>query len=348
MPERVYADHAASSPLRPEALAAMMPWLTTRHGNPSSQHQDGQRARDAVETARAQVARRFGRLPSEVIFTSGATEALNLVIRAFARPGTEIVASAVEHPAVMETCRQGPSVLRLVGVDPNGRLTPFQVAENTALVVVMAVNNETGVRFSVPDVDVPVLVDAVQSGGRGVNADLVAVSAHKLGGPQGVGALLVKRGVAVTPSILGGAQERGRRGGTENVAGIVGFGAACELPWPDLTLLDAELCRGLRALGGEVAGTDRRPGIVNVAWAGVDAEDVLIDLDLAGISASSGSACASGSRAPSHVLTAMGQTPQHVGSSVRFSLGPASKTDDVHRVLHVLAEILQGDSRTVR
>lgn len=372
---RIYLDHNASTPLAPEALAAMMPLLVEHPANPASVHSDGRAAARTLEDARRTVASRLGARPSEIVFTSGGTEALNLAIRGTLdtwAPGTRphVVISSVEHPAVRAPClwlaERGAISLTVVAVDRRGRVDPDAVAAavgpETALVATMLVNNELGNRSDVAAIAAGVhaanpqtrlLTDAVQAVGRipvdvrALGVDLLALSGHKLGGPRGVGALVVRTGRSrLEPLVRGGGQESERRGGTPNVAGIAGLAAACELPpvTKRLADLEAELRAGLRALVPDLVEHGdpvcRAPGTVSLGLDGVDAEELLLELDLAGIAASSGSACASGTRDPSHVLLALGLEPAQAHASIRLSLGRTTTREEIARVLEVLPRLV--------
>ncbi len=333
----IYADHNASAPLAPRARAAMEPWLDLP-GNAFSAHEVGRRAAIAVEQARAQVAALVGARPGEVFFTSGATEANATVLSR----GRWLV-SAVEHPSVLVW---GDATLP---VDAHGRVDLDRLPDPAGFdgVAVMLANNETGVIQPVDALaewarthGLLLHVDASQGPGRvpidRIAGDTLTLSAHKLGGPQGVGALVARR--PVEPLLRGGPQERGRRAGTHAVAAIVGFGAATGGPLQDPRARD-RLEGGLLALGGRVAGkgAPRLPNTACVGFDGVDANDLVIVLDLAGICVSAGSACASGSPEPSHVLRAMG----HPGSAVRFSFGHGTPDHDVDTLVAAVAGALR-------
>jgi cysteine desulfurase len=369
----IYLDHAATSPLRPPVLEAMLPYLTRYAGNPSSLHTAGRRARQGVDEARETIAGRIGALPREIVFTAGGTEADNLAIKGVAwaatARGRHVITSAVEHKAVLNTTavleRRDFSVT-VLPVDRYGRVDPIDVAaaltERTTLVSVMAASNEVGTlqpigaigeivrghgaRFHVDAVQyaahAPIDVDAWQ-------ADLVSLSAHKMGGPQGVGALYVRRGTQLLPQLQGGSQERQRRAGTENVAGIVGFGAAFALAETDaaeadrLRQLSRRLSDGLLALDGvTMTGhpEDRLPNSVSVVIEGVEGGDLVAALDLEGVEVSTGSACTSGSTEPSHVLLAMGIDPHLAHGSLRITAGPETTVDDVDAALVAIRGVL--------
>ena len=357
-----YLDHAATTPLRPEARAAMEPWLGDRYGNPSGAHAVARAARRAVDDARDVLAEVLGCQPGEVVFTSGGTEADNLAVfgRTTASPGA-VVCSAIEHHAVLHPVEALGGAI--VPVTAAGRIDldalESAIDATTSLVSVMLVNNETGIIQPLDEVsaiaraanpDVVVHTDAVQSvtwldvAQRAAGADLISISAHKFGGPQGVGALVVRAGVTVAPLLLGGGQERERRSGTHNVAGIVGMAAAAQASAETrggtverVSGLRDRLAAGLRAripglvetavIDGERA--DRIAGTCHVCIPGIESEALLFLLDDAGISASAASSCASGAQDPSHVLAAMGIDRIVAAGSLRLSLGVTTSDADV-------------------
>ena len=369
----VYLDHAASSPLRPEVLEAMLPYLTKHGGNPSSLHASGRRARQGVDEAREVIAGRIGAQPREVVFTGGGTEADNLAVKGVAWAasprGRHVITTAVEHKAILNATaileRSGFEVT-VLPVDRYGQVDPIDVAaaltERTTLVSVMAANNEVGTIQPIPAIGEIVRghgaklhVDAVQFAAHepidvdAWQADLISLSAHKLGGPQGVGALFVRRGTQMLPQLQGGSQERQRRAGTENVAGIVGFGAAVRLASVDVAELDrlrglcGRLRDGLLALDG--VGLTGHPGArlpnnVSVVIDGVEGGDLVAALYLEGIETSTGSACTSGSTEPSHVLLAMGIDPHLAHGSLRLTLGRETSETDVDVTLRALQTVL--------
>ncbi|QGN32361.1 aminotransferase class V-fold PLP-dependent enzyme [Microlunatus sp. Gsoil 973] len=374
MTSRSYLDHAATTPLRAEAIAAITRELT-RVGNPSSLHTSGREARRVVEESRETIAACLGADPAEVIFTSGATEADNLVIKGTfrARPrANTMITSAVEHHAVLESVEslsgEGAELV-VIGVDRHGHLdldrlraTLTDHAERTALVSIMYANNETGVLAPIVDVvdaarrfGVPVHSDAVQAVGQlridfaGSGLAALSLSAHKFGGPVGTGALLARRDLALSPVHHGGGQERDVRSGTLDVAGIAGMAAALRASLDDLTA-EASRIRTLRdrlirtvladvpdtELNGVAEADGSLPGIANISFAGCEADNLLMLLDQSGIDTSTGSACTAGVSEPSHVLDAMGRTTREARSSLRFSLGHTSTDGDVDRLLAVL------------
>ena len=346
---RHYLDHASTSPARPEVVEAMLPWLSFA-ADPGRVHTDGKLARGAVEEAREQVAALLGARPREVVFTGGATEAIVAAVWGATRERRHLVVPAVEHSAVRDASAAFGEVTE-VGVDRFGRVDPDEVLAavrpgETALVHVQWANHEVGTLQPVAEVvagcrarGVLVHVDAASAAGHvpiGFVADLMSVSAHKLGGPQGVGALLVRRGLRLRPLLVGGEQERGRRAGMENVAGIVGLGAAAATL---AMTLDDEAARAQKQTEALVAAAtavdgvltygdphERVPHIACLGVAGVEAEAVLLGLDQAAISAHSGSACSSESLEPSPVLAAMGVEAER---SLRVSVGWSTTDDDV-------------------
>ena len=375
-----YCDHNASTPLRPEVLDAMLPYLRAQYGNASSVHAFGARARDAVETARQHVAALIGAPSAEIVFTSGGTESNNLAIRGAVRaaPQRAIVSTPIEHASVREVVRglraEGYEV-REVPVDGAGRVDPAALAmrldDGVALVSIGWANNEIGTIQPIEAIaavcgarGLRLHVDAVQAAGkipvpaRGI--DLLSLSAHKLGGPQGVGALLVRRNVALCPLFAGGGQERGHRPGTENVAGIVGMGEACRLVAADLGGF-GEACVALRealwaGLQAHISGIHRNsladgdclPNTLHVSVDGVRGEALVAALDLAGVAVSSGSACAAGAGEASHVLLALGRSHEAARDGVRFSLGRTNTHDEIERMVACTAAAVERSRRARR
>ncbi|MCU0723299.1 MAG: cysteine desulfurase NifS [Planctomycetes bacterium] len=373
---RVYLDHNATTPVLPAVVEAMLPFFTESFGNASSLHAFGQEANKAVQEARERVAALVNADPSEILFLSGGTEADNLAVlgtlEARAAKGRHLVTSAVEHPAVLETCRHAEKTgaeLTVLPVDAFGAADPeaarAAIRPGTVLVSVMAANNEVGTLQPVAEIGaacrekgVAFHTDAVQALGkvpvdvRAWNADLASFSAHKIGGPKGVGALVVRKGCRLGTQIHGGHQERGRRAGTTNVAGIVGFGKAAELALQGLDARAARL-RGLRdrlqrAIEERIPRArlnghpERRlPNTLNLRFDWVEGEAMLLNLDFQGIAVSTGSACASGSLEPSHVLTAMGVPPAEAQGALRFSLGEENTEAEMDATAEALAEIVK-------
>ncbi len=370
----IYLDHHATTPIAAEVIEVMGRALADLSGNPGSVHAPGRAARAAIDQARRQVAKLVGSREREVVFTSGGTEANNLALRSAWRVQVEqgrtrIVSSTVEHPSVLNTLKaleaEGAELV-WVPVSDHGALdqTVFDsiMDERVALVSLMYANNETGVIFPIEDcgrkaheVGALVHVDAIQWVGRlpvcfaDLPVDMMTLSAHKLRGPKGVGACIVRKGLDLKAVQTGGNQERGLRSGTENTAGIVGLGCAAELAQQHLVVQAAQ-CKALRdrfeqqvlhridgvRINGE--GQDRLPTVTNLEFAELEGEAALLALDMRGICASSGSACASGSLEPSHVLLAMGRRPEQAHGSIRFSLGAGIDSADLDRVVDVLVE----------
>ncbi len=364
---QVYFDHNATTPLDEGVLAAMMPWMQGQFGNPSSRHGFGRMARQAVEEAREKVAIAAGAHPSQVIFTSGGTEANNLAIRGMAAAlfPSQVVWGSTEHPCVAKTCQSLKTqgwTLRPLAVDHAGRFDMDDVAlalqTATGLVSVMLVNNETGVLQDVAEVAQQaraagawVHTDAVQALGKvrldfaalGVHA--MSLSSHKVYGPKGVGALVLDKRVDLVPQMTGGGHEKGLRAGTENVPGIVGFAAACEGAL-DRMEQDAgrfermrnELEAGVSFLGGEMFGSSaqRLANTSYFAFPGIEGETLLMALDRAGFAVASGSACASGSTEPSPVLQAMGVEPELAKGAIRVSLGRGNSMQQIEEFIRVL------------
>lgn len=370
----VYLDHNATTPIDPGVLEAMLPWLSTQFGNPSSRHEYGRAARRAVDEARQQVAESLDAHPTEVLFTSGGSETNNLFLKGAAaclKPGL-LAVSSVEHPCVTkpaeQLARQGWRLNKLA-VDREGRVdvAAFDavLAEKPGLISVMAANNETGVLQ-----DVPALAsrsrgawfhcDAVQMFGklplsfRALNASGVhamTVSAHKIGGPKGAAALVLDKRIELSPLIAGGGHERGLRSGTENVAAIVGFGVAARLASASaveggarMAALRDALEAGLGILGARIFGTgaQRLPNTSYFALPGIDGETLVGRLDRAGFAVASGAACSSANPEPSHVLAAMGVAPEVARGAVRVSLGRSTTVEQVEDFLNALRSTVVG------
>ncbi len=371
-PRTIYLDHAATTPVHPDVLAAMLPYFSEEFGNPSTLYSVGKRARQAVDVAREQVAQLIGAQPDEVYFTSGGTESDNWAIRGSVKArGRHVITSKIEHHAVLETCRDlerdGIEVTWL-DVDHDGLISPTDVAsairDDTALVTIMHANNEVGVIEPIEEIGqiakehkVNFHVDAVQTVGKipvnvnGLGCDLLAISAHKIYGPKGVGALYIRKGTRLAKFMHGGEQENRKRSGTLNVPGIVGLGKAAEIA--RLTL-DAERKRLERLRDRLIAGIaatipdallsgprDRRlPNNVHFCFAGIEGEAITLRLDHHGICAATGSACTSATLDPSHVLLAMGRPHEIAHGSLRLTLGRSTTDADVDRVLEVLPRVI--------
>ncbi|HEX4932235.1 MAG TPA: cysteine desulfurase family protein [Gemmatimonadaceae bacterium] len=376
----VYLDHAATTPVRPEVLEAMLPFFGPRFGNPSSVHKWGREARTALDEARERLARTLGANPDEICFTSGGTEGDNLAVlgswRALRGSRPAVVSTTVEHKAVLaavhEVAHEGGEE-RLVGVDPTGlvRSDAYVAAldARVALSSVMWVNNETGVvqdlaRLAEAAKAVGALfhTDAVQAFGkvaidaRTIPFDLLTISGHKIGAPKGIGAMFIRRGTPLVPLMFGGSQDRGRRPGTENVALAIGLARAAELAveereasWAALEAmrgrLEAALLERIPDAVVHGRGAPRAPHILNLSVPGTDSESLLMALDLQGVACSAGSACQSGSVTPSHVLSALGVEPRLGAAAVRMSLGALSTDEGITRVAELFPALIDKARR---
>jgi cysteine desulfurase len=372
--KRIYLDYAATTPTHPDVIETMSPYFNDHFGNPSSIYSYGQESKGAVESAREQVASLIGASDEEVVFTSGGTESDNFALTgaALAKPErNHIITSAIEHHAVIETCRslerRGFKVTYLP-VDKEGLVDPADVkntiTDRTCLISIMHANNEVGTIQQIKELatiareaGVPIHTDAVQTTGQipvnvdDLGVDMLSMSAHKLYGPKGVGALYIRKGTRLVPFMHGGGQERNRRGGTENVPGIVGFGKATTIAREVMNreierqteLRDhliasiLEQIEGVRLNGHP---TKRLPNNVNVSIDYVEGESMLLNLDLENICASTGSACSSSSLEASHVLLALGLPHEQAHSSLRFTLGKWTTDEDIDRVIEVLPPIV--------
>ena len=372
---QIYADNAATTRLSDTALNAMLPYLQGEYGNPSSLHSVGQRAQEALTEARARIAARLGCQPTEVIFTSGGSEADNQAIRSVAAFGkmkgkTHIISTAFEHHAVLHTLealeKEGFTVT-LLDVHEDGMVSAQQVEEaitdETCLVTIMYANNEIGTVQPIAEIGevcrrhgVLFHTDAVQAVGHlpvnvaEQNIDLLSLSAHKFHGPKGIGVLYARRGVPIFPLIHGGAQERGRRGGTENIPAIVGMAAALDEACDHLEEDTAQLCAlrerliaGLSKIPHSVLNGHREhrlPGTVNFCFEGIEGESLLLLLDDKGVYASSGSACTSGFLDPSHVLLAIGRPHEIAHGSLRLSLSPDTTEEEVDYMVEAVTDVV--------
>jgi cysteine desulfurase len=385
---RIYLDANATTPLHPEVFDAMRPFLLENFGNASSIHQQGQRARSAVDKARNALARLLNARSQEIVFTSGGTESDNLALFGVVNPGDHLITSTIEHHAVLHAAealeKRGVEVTFLP-CDGSGLVSPASLAAalrpNTRLVSIMFANNETGVIQPIAELSAIAKAhgalfhtDAVQGAGKLAidlspdgplaGVDLLSLSGHKMYAPQGTGVLFVRQGVKLAPLFHGGAHERQRRAGTENVAGIVALGKAAELAQQWLSTTDSDSPASLAALrdrlertllaeipacGLNGAGPKRTANTTNLYFDHVEAESLVITLDLNGLSVSGGSACQSGASEPSHVLTAMGFAPTRARSSIRISLSRMTSADDIDDALRLIAESvaqLRSISRT--
>lgn len=376
MPERtIYLDHAATTALDRRVLDAMIPYFTTEYGNASSIYTLGRHAMQAIDNAREQVAEIIHARPTEIAFVGCGSESDNLAIKGVAyasqKKGQHLITSSIEHHAVLHTCeyleRFGFHTTYLP-VDEYGRVDPDEVGraitDRTTLVSIMYANNEIGTIEPIAEIGricrarkVPFHVDAVQAGGTlpidvtELNADLLSLSAHKFYGPKGMGILYTRQGVRILPQLQGGSQERGRRAGTENVAGIVGTATALRLAQEELSTvvpriqaLRDRLIEGVLTIPrSRLTGhpQDRLPNNASFSFEGVEGESILLSLDLLGFAASTGSACTSGSIDPSHVLTAIGLPPEWSHGSLRLTLGKENTREDVEAVIAALPGIVE-------
>jgi cysteine desulfurase len=371
--DRLYFDHNATTPVAQEALEAMLPCFGAVYGNASSIHHFGQQAKALLERARRQVATLVGGRPNEVVLTSGGTEANNLAIlgtaRASSRAKRHVITTAIEHPSVLDACRQlerEGAAVSYVRVGSDGVVSPDDIRSalrpETVLISVMHANNELGTVQPIGEIAViareagaAMHSDGVQASGKipvdvqELGVDLFSLSAHKIYGPKGAGALYVRRGARLRPILHGGHHERDRRPGTENVPGAVGLGAAAEAArraltteMPRLAALRDRLERGLLerldAAGVNGSGAPRVPNTSNVYFDFIEGESLVIALDLRGMAVSSGSACSSGSVEPSHVLTAIGLSAERAKASLRFSLGKQNTPEQIEALLEAVAE----------
>ena len=375
MTKRIYVDNAATTKVAPEVVEAMLPYFTEDYGNPSSIYNEGRTAKKAVENAREKVACAIGADPKEIYFTGSGSEADNWAIRSVARAykdkGNHIITSAVEHHAILHTCqdleKQGYEVTYLP-VDEYGMVSAEDVKnaikDNTILISIMFANNEIGTIMPIAEIgkiakEAGVLfhTDAVQAVGnvpidvKAMNIDMLSLTAHKFHGPKGSGALYVRSGIKLTSFITGGAQERMRRAGTENVPGIVGLGKAIEMATADIEAKQKKLTEirdtyikkvlervPYSRLNGHP--TQRLAGNANISFESIEGEGLLLSLDMKGISASSGSACTSGSLDPSHVLLAIGLKHEQAHGSLRTSFGEDNTLEDVDYMVDSIAEIV--------
>jgi cysteine desulfurase len=381
MMRRVYLDNNATTPVLPEVLEAMRPYFGEHFGNASSIHHHGQETRAAVERARDSVAALLGCRASEVVFTSGGTEGDNLAIFGLARSADHVITSTIEHHAVLNACKRlaeyrgtAGCEITYIPVDGRGLMDPADVKRairpNTKLITIMFANNETGVVQPVAEIgeiaaegEIYFHTDAVQAAGKipidvnEIGCDLLTISGHKLHGPQGVGALYVRKGTHLEPMLYGGSHERSRRAGTENVPGIVGLGKAAELAvagferGDDLRMDDQKMAAmrdrlerellEIEATGLNGEGAPRVPNTTNIYFDGIEGEALVIALDLKGLAVSTGAACSSGAIEPSHVLTAMGLRPDRARASIRFSLGKQNTAEDVDFALALVPATIE-------
>lgn len=367
---RIYLDNNATTPVLPEVFEAMRPYFVEQFGNASSIHHHGQQTRAAVEDARESVAALLGCRTSEIVFTSGGTEADNLAIAGLVGAGEHVITSSIEHHAVLLACKHMEEMgaeVTVLPVDGRGLVDPDDVRRalrsNTKLISVMMANNETGVLQSVEEIGriaaeagVCFHTDAVQAAGkveidvRRIGCDALSISGHKIHAPQGVGALCVRKGLRLQPLFYGGRHERSRRAGTENVPGIVGLGKAAQIAKEALDRRDDKKMAAMRdrlqqgilaqiedaAVNGD--GAARVPNTCNIHFDHIDGEAMVIALDLKGLAVSTGAACSSGAIEPSHVLVAMGLRADQARASIRFSLGKQTVAEDIDIALALVPE----------
>jgi len=374
-PRRIYLDHNATTPVHPEVLEAMLPYYKDKFGNPSSIHSFGRETKVALEEARENVAKFLNASPHEIYFTSGGTESDNLAVKgtAFAnrKKGKHIITSKIEHHAVLESCKflekEGFEVTYLP-VDKYGFVDPDDLKKalrkDTILVSIMHVNNEVGTIEPLEELckiakekGTCFHTDAVQSVGKipvdvqELNVDMLSMSAHKIYGPKGVGAIYIRKGTRITPWSHGGHHERSRRAGTENLPGIVGLAKAVEIAHRDMEEQSQHLRNLTETFYKKLTQTipdvilnghleKRIPNTLNISFKAVEGESIILSLDLKGVAVASGSACTSGTLEPSHVLSAMGISPEIAQGAIRFSFGRENTMEDVDYVVEILPEIV--------
>ena len=378
----IYLDNAASTAVHPEVVKEMLPYFDVQYGNPSSIHQFGRRAKNAIQKARKQVAALIGAEPDEILFTSGGTESNNTILYGtpklhemthvnFKLENNHIITSSIEHEAVLEPCKKLEEMglkITYIPVDEHGIVDYNDVAnsitENTVLVSIMFANNEIGTIQPIKEISkicnkyqIPLHTDAVQAVGKvpinvkELGVDALSISSHKINGPKGVGALFIKKGLTITPEILGGGQENGMRSGTENVASIVGFGKACEIAKERLVensshfkkLHSSMLERITKEISHVKLNGHTEKRIFNnlhLTFLGVNGEDLIIKLDEHGIAASTGSACSVHTQKASHVLKAMGFNHEQITGSLRISFGYMNTLDEVEQAVEVLKKVV--------
>ena len=372
----IYLDNAASTAVHPEVVKEMMPYFDTQYGNPSSIHQFGRKAKNAIEKARKQVATLIGAEPNEILFTSGGTESNNTILDGVLTSNSEpdpehIITSSIEHEAVLQPCKEFENVgikITYLPVDEHGIVNPDEIINSinshTVLVSIMFANNEVGTIQPIKEISeickkyqIPLHTDAVQAVGKipinvkDLGVDALSISSHKINGPKGIGALFIKKGLMVTPQILGGGQENGMRSGTENVASIVGFGKACEIAKERLnrnishfqTLHSSILSKIVKEISHVKLNGHPEKRIFNnvhLTFLGVNGEDLIIKLDEHGIAASTGSACSVHTQKASHVLKAMGFNHEQITGSLRISFGYTNTLVEVEQTVEALKKVV--------
>ena len=372
----IYLDNAASTAVHPEVVKEMLPYFDIQYGNPSSIHQFGRKAKNAITKARKQVAALIGAEPNEILFTSGGTESNNTILDGVLTSNSEpdpehIITSSIEHEAVLQPCKEFENVgikITYLPVDEHGIVNPDEITNSinshTVLVSIMFANNEVGTIQPIKEISeickkyqIPLHTDAVQAVGKipinvkDLGVDALSISSHKINGPKGIGALFIKKGLMVTPQILGGGQENGMRSGTENVASIVGFGKACEIAKDKLsdnishfqTLHSSILSKVVKEIPHVKLNGHPQNRIFNnihLTFLGVNGEDLIIKLDEYGIAASTGSACSVHTQKASHVLKAMGFNHEQITGSLRISFGYANTLDEVEQTVEILKKVV--------
>ena len=372
----IYLDNAASTAVHPEVVKEMLPYFDVQYGNPSSIHQFGRKAKNAIQKARKQVAALVGAEPNEILFTSGGTESNNTILDGVLKPSGEpdpehIITSSIEHEAILQPCKDFENVgikITYLPVDEYGIVDPDDIANSinshTVLVSIMFANNEVGTIQPIKEISeickkyqIPLHTDAVQAVGKvpinvkDLGVDALSISSHKINGPKGIGALFIKKGLTVTPQILGGGQENGMRSGTENVASIVGFGKACEIAKDKLSdnishfhsLYSLMLTKTIKEITHVKLNGHPEKRIFNnihLTFMGVNGEDLIIKLDEHGIAASTGSACSVHTQKASHVLKAMGFNHEQITGSLRLSFGYVNTLDEISQTVEILKKVV--------
>ena len=373
----IYLDNAASTAVHPEVVKEMLPYFDVQYGNPSSIHQFGRKAKNAIQKARKQVAALIGAEPDEILFTSGGTESNNTILYGIPKlqgshlDQNHIITSSIEHEAILQPCKEFENIgikITYLPVDEHGIVNPDDITNSinphTVLVSIMFANNEVGTIQPIKEISeickkyqIPFHTDAVQAVGKvpinvkELGVDALSISSHKINGPKGIGALFIKKGVIITPQILGGGQENGMRSGTENVASIVGFGKACEIAKERLnenishfqTLHSSMLSKIVKEISH--VKLNGHPGKrifnnIHLTFLGVQGEDLIIKLDEHGIAASTGSACSVHTQKASHVLKAMGFNHEQITGSLRMSFGYMNTLDEVEQTVEVLKKVV--------
>jgi len=373
----IYLDNAASTAVHPEVVKEMLPYFDVQYGNPSSIHRFGRKAKNAIQKARKQVAALIGAEPDEILFTSGGTESNNTILYGIPKlqgshlDQNHIITSSIEHEAILQPCKEFENIgikITYLSVDEHGIVDPNDIANSinshTVLVSIMLANNEVGTIQPIKEISeickkyqIPLHTDAVQAVGKvpinvkELGIDALSVSSHKINGPKGIGALFIKKGLRVSPQILGGGQENGMRSGTENVASIVGFGKACEIAKEKLnenishfqTLHSSMLSKIVKEIPHVKLNGHTEKRIFNnihLTFLGVNGEDLIIKLDEHGIAASTGSACSVHTQKASHVLKAMGFNHEQISGSLRISFGYMNTLDEVKQAVEVLKKVV--------